>query len=119
MTPLPEVIRKGGFDLTLVSRKGKAAIYWQHWPSGNPDNDAYEIILPRVLNTNFLGEAVPPYEAYPKAEECGIKGWTLTTLDGAKRKLEEASQKAPRSLHVSRRNRSVAVPGSREGVTTK
>jgi hypothetical protein len=119
MKPLPTTLRKGGFELTLVGRKRKAAIYRQHWPFGNPDNDAYEVILPRVLNTNFLGEAVPPYKAYPKAEEWGIRGWTLTTLDGAKRKLEEASQKAPRSLHVSRRNRSVAVPGSREGVTIK
>ena len=119
MRPLPEIIRRGGFELTLVGRKGKAAIYRQHSPSGNPDNAAYEVILPRVLNTNFLREAVPPYEAYPKAEEWGIRGWTLTTLDGAKSKLEEVSQKAPRSLHVSRRNRFVAVPGSREGVTTK
>ena len=119
MKPLPTTLRKGGFELTLVGRKGKAAIYRQHWPSGNPDNDAYEVIQPRVLNTNFLGEAVPPYEAYPKAEEWGIRGWTLTILDGAKSKLEEASQKAPRSLHVSRRNRSVAVPGPEEGVTIK
>jgi hypothetical protein len=119
MTPLPEVIRRGGFELTLVSRKGNAAIYRQHRPSGNPDNDAYEVILPRVLNTNFLGEALPPYEAYSKAEEWGIRGWTFTTLNGAKSKLEEVSQKAPRSLHVSRRNRFLAVPGCREGVATK
>ena len=71
MTPLPEVIRKRGFELTLVSRKGKAAIYRQHWPGGNPDNDAYEVILPRLLNTDFDGQPVEPHESYPESEAWG------------------------------------------------
>jgi hypothetical protein len=56
-TTLPEVIRRGGFELTLVSRKGKAAIYRQHWPSGNPDDDAYEAFKPAAEQGDWRADA--------------------------------------------------------------
>jgi hypothetical protein len=105
MTPLPKVIRKEGFELTLVSRKGKAAIYRQHWASGSPDNDADEVILPLLRKTNHLGQPVEPYETYPSSEEWGRRGWTLTTVARAQEKLEQIAKKGPGSGDRSRRNR--------------
>ena len=105
MTPLPTTLSKGGFELTLVSRKGKTSIYRQHWRSGNPDNDAYEVVLPRVFNTDFRGQPVEPYESYPVSEEWGKRGWTFTTLAGAQNKLEETFRKAPGSVRITHRNR--------------
>jgi hypothetical protein len=80
VTPLPTVIRKGGFELTMIRRAGPVAVYRQHFPGGEPDHDAYEVILAQERNTNHKGEFVRPYEAYPAAESWGKKGWTFTDL---------------------------------------
>jgi hypothetical protein len=109
MTPLPQVICKAGFELMLIHRVGKVAIYRQHLPGANPDHDAYEVILPQVRNTNHKGQRVEPYEAYPSAESWGTKGWTFTNLDKAFQKLlqlrRRAAQKASCAGTVSRSNR--------------
>jgi hypothetical protein len=109
MTPLPAVIRKAGFELRLVLRNGRVAIYRQHQPGSDPNHDAYEVILPQVRSTNHKGERVGPYEAFPSAESWGIKGWTFTNLEKAFEKLLQlrmrALQKASCARTVSRRNR--------------
>ena len=89
MTPLQAVIRKGGFELTLIRRIGRVAIYRQHLSGGNPDHDAYEVILTQVRNTNHKGQPVEPYEGYPSAESWGKKGWTFTGLAKAVQKLKQ------------------------------
>jgi hypothetical protein len=104
MTPLPAVFRKGGFELTMVKRAGRAAIYRQHLPAGNPDHDAYEVILPQVHNTNHEGQPVEPYEGYPAAESWGKKGWTFTALAKAVQKLKRLAKPSPAGT-VSRKNR--------------
>ena len=105
MTQLAAVVRKGGFELTMIRRKGRAAIYRQHLPGGNPDHDAYEVILPQMRDTNHEGEPVAPYEGYPTAESWGKKGWTFTSLAKAVQKLKQLPQKASRAGTVSRKNR--------------
>jgi hypothetical protein len=105
MTPLPPVIRKAGFELRLIRRIGRAAIYRQHLLGGNPDHDAYEVILAQIRTTNHKGEPEEPYEAYPAAESWGKKGWTFTGLAKAVQKLKQLAQKASRAGTVSRKNR--------------
>jgi hypothetical protein len=105
MTPLPAVIRKAGFELTMIRRVGSVAIYRQHLPGGNPDHDAYEVILLQVRNTNHMGQPVEPYEGYPSAESWGKKGGTFTSLPKAVQKLKELARKASRTETVSRKNR--------------
>jgi hypothetical protein len=115
MTPLPSLIRKGGFELTMIKRVGQVAIYRQHLPGGNPEHDAYEVILPQVRNTNHEGEPVEPYEAYPSAESWGKKGWTFTGLAKAVQKFKQLAQKASRAGTVSRKNRLDGQRRSRGG----
>jgi hypothetical protein len=105
MTPLPAVIRKAGFELTLIRRVGRVAIYRQHLPRAKPDHDAYEVILAQVRTTNHNGEPVEPYEGYPAAESWGKKGWTFTSLAKAIQKLKEMAGNAPRGGTVTRKNR--------------
>jgi hypothetical protein len=109
MTPLPTIIRKDGFELMLMRRQGRAAIYRQHRPGSDPRHDAYEVILPQVRDTNHKGQLVEPYEGYPAVESWGTKGWTFSTLGEAVQKLlqlsEKTSQKVSRARTVSRRNR--------------
>src|SRR5258707_15403262 len=105
MTPLPTLIRRGGFELTMVRREGRAAIYRQHLPGGNPNHDAYEVVLPQIRNTNHEGEPVEPYEGYPAAESWGKKGWTFTDLAKAVQKFQWLTEKASRAGTVRRKNR--------------
>jgi hypothetical protein len=105
MTPLPAVIRKAGFELTMITRVGRAAIYRQHLLGGNSDHDAYEVILPQVRNTDHNGQPVEPYEGWPSAESWGRKGWTFTGLAKAVQKLKQLAQKASPTGTVTRRNR--------------
>ena len=58
MTPLRVIMGKGGFELRMVRRQGRAGIYRQHLPGGNPDHDAYEVIMFQFRNTNYKGEPV-------------------------------------------------------------
>jgi hypothetical protein len=113
MTLLSAVIRKAGFELTMVKRIGRVAIYRQRLPSGNPDHDAYEVILPQVRNTNHKGQPVEPYEGYPAAESWGKKGWTFTSLTKAVQKLKELTGKASPAGTVSRKNRFKGQPSIR------
>src|SRR5260370_12232328 len=105
MTPLPAIIRKAGFELTLIQRVGRVAIYRQHLPSANSGHDASEAILPLARTTNREGQPVEPYEGYPPAESWGKKGWTFTSLAKALQKLKQFAQKASCRGTVSRRNR--------------
>jgi hypothetical protein len=105
MIPLPSVIRKNGFELTMVRRVGRVAIYRQHLPTGNPTHDAYEVILAQSRNTNHEGEPVRPYECYPAAESWGKKGWTFTNLAEAVQKLQRLTGKVSRAGTVKRKNR--------------
>jgi hypothetical protein len=113
MTALPAVTRKAGFELTMVRRQGRVAIYRQHMPSGNTDNDAYEVILPQVRDTNRKGQPVESYEGYPSAESWGKKGWTFTSLTNAVQKLKKLAQKASRAGTVRRKNRFKGQPSIR------
>ncbi|SRR6266478_9951194 len=113
MTLLPAVTRKAGFELTMVKRIGRVAIYRQHLPNGNPGHDAFEVILPQVRNTNHKGQPVELYEGYPPAESWGKKGWTFTSLAKAVQKLKKLAQKASRAGTVSRKNRFKGQPSIR------
>jgi hypothetical protein len=113
MTPLGAVIHKDKLELALVRRVGKVAIYRQHRPGGNPDHDAYEVILAQVRNTNHKGETVDPYEGYPAAGSWGKKGWTFTDLAEAVQKLNELAQKASCAGTLSRKNHSSVGAGSK------
>jgi hypothetical protein len=114
MTPLPTVICKGGFDLTLVRRGGRAAIYRQHFRGDSPNHDAYEVILPQCRNTNYSGQLIDPYKGYPPAESWGRKGWTFTSLGKAVQKLNRLAE-ASRPGTVSRKNRFEGRTGSGAG----
>src|SRR5260370_18273997 len=110
MTPLGAVIHKDKLELALVRRVGRVAIYRQHRPGGNPDHDAYEVILAQVRNTNHKGEPVDPYEGYPAAGSWGKKGWTFTDLAKAVQKLNQLVQKPSAAGTVSRKNRFAGGP---------
>jgi hypothetical protein len=113
MTQLPMVIHKAGFELVLIRRAGSVALYRQHFPRGNADNDAYEVILPQCRNTNRNGHLVEPYEGYSAAEFWGKKAWTFTGLAQTFQKLKQFAQKASCRGTVGRKNRFAGQTGTR------
>jgi hypothetical protein len=86
MTSLPAVIRKAGFELTMIRRAGR-------------------VILLQVRHTDHNGRPVEPYEGYPAAESWGRKAWTFTSLARAVQKLEQLAQKASCRGTVGHSNR--------------
>jgi hypothetical protein len=89
----------------MIRRLGRVAIYRQHLPGGNPDHDAYEVIVTQLRNTDHTGQRVETYESYPTAESWGKKGWTFTSLTSAVQKLKQLTGKASRTGTVSPKNR--------------
>jgi hypothetical protein len=119
MRRLSTVIRKGGFELTLIRRVARVALYRQHLPGGDRDHDAYEVILPQVRNTDRKGEPVEPYEGYPAAESWGKKGWTFTDLAKAVQKFQRLTGKASRAGTASRKNRFDSQGGIESRLTAR
>lgn len=87
MKLLPKTLGKDGFDLTLVRREGRAAIYRQTLRGEERVPPAFEVIIPNVYSRNFSGPC-EPYESYPGGGEWGRKGWTFLSLEAAEAKLE-------------------------------
>lgn len=78
--PLPQVLRRGGFTLRLVERRGCAAIYRQERPGCSP---AYEVIRIRTRPpTRIHGKTLPEREAYPGNERWGRDAWTYSQCGG-------------------------------------
>jgi hypothetical protein len=77
MRKLPKKLRKEGFDLELVERKGHVCIYRHHLPFNDEDNDDYEVVIPNLYNRDFNGNKVETYESYPGTNQWGSKGFTI------------------------------------------
>jgi hypothetical protein len=81
-------VRKAGFDLNLVERLGEWGIYRQSKPGIN--RDSFELVRIRIARPTVLpgGVCLPEREIYPPSESWGVDGFTFTTEEDARRKLE-------------------------------
>lgn len=87
MKKLPSMLKKDGFNLTLVERKGNVCIYKHQHPLG--EAECFEVVIPAVYHKDFTGKEVEPYESYPGTNTWGKKGFTCLTLERARSKMEE------------------------------
>ena len=81
MTPLPQKLRKTGFDYAQIARGKRSAIYKQ---IVDEKTIAYEVFIIRIvpercINGNWIGE----HEKFPSNEAFGHSAWTCRSLDGA------------------------------------
>lgn len=84
---LKEKFRSRGFDYEQECREGDLAIYKQTTPDGTI---RWETIRIRRHNGyTIAGHTFPPAEMYPPSRAWGSLGWTLMTLEDAKKKMEE------------------------------
>jgi len=101
MKPLPERFRQKGFELELVQRTKKVALYKRY--QSNPAKCHYEVIVVQSHNGRMIGDRfIEPAEFYPSDSQWGQSGWTFTegmsgsreqALTDAKQRFEEILNK--------------------------
>ncbi len=92
-TPLPKELRIAGFNLRQRTREGDLAVYEQSHPKC-PTRLRYEVIVIRRREAfEIKGRRVEAAEFYPRSEDWGSFGWTLTTRDAAFDKLQRVQLK--------------------------
>ncbi len=88
-TSLPRELCIGGFNLRQITREGHLAVYEQSHPKC-PTRLRYEVIVIRRRGAfEINGRRVEAAEFYPRSEDWGSFGWTLTTRDAALEKLQQ------------------------------
>lgn len=93
MKPLGNSYRKNGFHYELVEREGILAIYKQRLRPG-VGGLGYEVIRIKQLDAvHLFGRDVEAHEAAPSNEEWGREGWTYPTLEAARAKVAELTDK--------------------------
>jgi hypothetical protein len=95
--PLATEFDRAGFHYKQIAREGDFAIYKQRW--GASGSVAYEVIRIRRHNGKHIkGRWLEPAEFYPKSEEWGSYGFTLTDRDRAFNKLKQLLAQQNRAL---------------------
>lgn len=91
MKLIPETFSKSGWQFRQIERKGNLAIFERSKDEGKPH---YEVVKIRAHNgfkipgTETMAE---PAEVYPSDTAWGRDGFTYSTLDEARQKLESWS----------------------------
>ena len=81
MKPIPEKLRKNGFDYTLVHREGKIAIYKREY---NRCPRGYEIFKVKIRPAGeYNGKAIPERECFPSNSDFGNNAFSCRTLEDA------------------------------------
>src|SRR5262249_42915286 len=94
--PLPKEFRGDGFTYRQIAREGGAAIYEQTWNGCSNPNVAYEVVRVRRRAGFWIGDRlVEASEVYPKSEDWGADGWTLTDKRRAFVKFRELRECQP------------------------
>jgi hypothetical protein len=89
--PIPETFTYDGYVHRLVVRSGRRAIFSKARP--HSPIHSYEVVLLEYRGAEIIGgKAYPARETYPRSEDWGVAGWTCSTLDEARRKLDEISK---------------------------
>ncbi len=89
--PIPTPFTYDGYHHELVERSGRRAIFSKARPL-SPVHSFEVVLLGYRGAENIGGKAYPAREVYPRNEEWGVSGWTCSTLDEARRKLDEISK---------------------------
>ena len=86
MRPLATEFKKDGFAFTMLDRIDDVAIFEKRCDAVV----SYEVVVvQKHPERNIMGRVIPPGEGMPSTEQWGQKGWTLTTPERARLKLNE------------------------------
>jgi len=89
MKKLAKKFTSKGFTYTEITRNGDKAIYRQEKDDMQP---SYEVVvIGKHTGYELNGVKILPAETYPSSTTWGIRGWTFTDLDLAKKKFKKIS----------------------------
>lgn len=81
MRPLPQSLRKNGFDYNLAYRDAKRAIYRQHVTENCQYFEVFQIRIAKA--GTFKGKNIPEREVFPSDNDFGSTAWTFREYDKA------------------------------------
>jgi len=85
MKPLPDKLRKNGFNYTLVCRDGKLAIYRQEVTE---KVQYFEVFVVKIKPESvFKGKVIPEREVFPSNEDFGKTAWSYRNYKDAEAKF--------------------------------
>lgn len=86
MNTIQSVFTERGFDHLEIERKGE----WRLFERSKNGRVHWEVVRIKVKPAlELFGKLVEEREVYPPSESWGIDGFTLNSLDSARRKLSE------------------------------
>lgn len=89
--PLPEMIRKNGYDYKQIRREGNVAIYEQMDAGAHVAYEVFEIR--KQPASEFNGIRYEAKERMPSNEEWGQNAYTVHDLSAAERRMKEILEK--------------------------
>jgi hypothetical protein len=88
MNLIPSAFTERGFSHREIERKGE----WRLFERKGQGSSHFEVVRIRIRKEReTFGKIIPAHEFYPPSESWGIDGFTLNSLDSARRKLETVS----------------------------
>jgi hypothetical protein len=91
MIPLPQNLRKNGFDYTQVLRGQRSCIYAQMYEE---ILIAYEVLVIRTVpGQNLFGTWIDSREKFPANEDFGYYAWTVKSLEEAMERFSKLENK--------------------------
>ena len=90
MIPLPDKLRKNGFNYTLIRREGRSAIYEQTYTD---KIKYYEVFTLQVRPKEVIhGKEYPEREVFPPDSDFGVIAWSCRALKDAMKRMNEINQ---------------------------
>jgi hypothetical protein len=91
MRPLPQKLRRNGFNYTLICRGRRSFIYAQHV---TPSVTYYEVFRlkissPKTIMMDGKKIVIEAAERFPTNESFGVWAWSIRGLDKAMEKFKE------------------------------
>ena len=85
--PLPEKLRKNGFEYTLIIRGERSFVFRQNV---SPGIDCYEVFMLKLSKSKTIKEMfISARERFPRDEDFGVWAWTYQSYEKAMMKLFE------------------------------
>jgi len=90
MIPLPNKLRKNGFNYTLIRREGSLCIYEQTYTD---KIKYYEVFVAQVSPAKTIfGKEYQQRELFPSNTDFGKTAWSCRTLKNAIERMNEINQ---------------------------
>jgi len=87
MKPLPDILKKNGFQYTKVCQVGRSYIFRQRLSASTA---CFEVFRARIYpEQEFNGKSYPERHVFPSNECFGISAWSYRNYEDALKRIQE------------------------------